>query len=240
VKVAILTTDTPHHAYFVNQLLSLGHDVTVFCETNSSVKVPFETQHSFETRRDEYEWSRWFKGQRISMSQLARSFDVGSMNEASAIEQLAKSRTDVIVVFGTGLLRPPVIAVNEQGIFNLHGGDPEEYRGLDTHLWAIFHRDFGGLVTTLHRLDTGLDTGQIVSQGLIQLTRNMALHELRAANTELCVQLAADALRSLERDGEVASRPQRKKGRYYSAMPAVLKTVCAERFEAHVRKLDVA
>ena len=105
------------------------------------------------------------------------------MNDASAIASLEKESVDIVIVFGTGVLKPPLIEICTQRIFNLHGADPENYRGLDTHLWAIYHKDFSGLITTLHHLDTGLDTGDIVLQSAIPIHQKIKLHELRAANT---------------------------------------------------------
>ena len=134
-------------------------------------------------------------------------------------------------------LKPPLIEICSQRIFNLHWADPEKYRGLDTHLWAIYHKDFGGLITTLHHLDTGLDTGDIVLQGAIPLHHKMKLHELRAANTEVCVKLTISVIDMMNRFGEVTSRSQYNKGRYYTAMPSELKGICQKRFETYTMGL---
>ena len=58
-----------------------------------------------------------------------------------------------------------MISIFENKIFNLHGGDPEKYRGLDSHYWSIYHNDFKSLITTLHKVRPILDTGEIVLQG---------------------------------------------------------------------------
>lgn len=237
MKVAVLTTQTPHHAFFVRALQAAGHDVVAFCETASAAAPPFDTRHPFEDDRDRHEWDLWFGGARTEIADIARTHFVATMNEPAAVAALAGERPDMTVVFGTGLLRAPLIAACSDRIFNLHGGDPQEYRGLDTHLWAIFHRDFGGLVTTLHRVDAELDTGEIVALAPVPLVPGMPLHALRAANTAVCVQLVTAAIDALGRDGRVASRPQRCKGRYYSAMPAVLKDLCRSRFDAHVKRI---
>jgi methionyl-tRNA formyltransferase len=237
VKVAVLTTQTPHHAYFVSALQSAGHELAVFCETAKAAAPPFETHHPFETDRDRYECDLWFAGARSDIRDLAPTRNFATMNEPDAVNALADERADFVVVFGTGILRPPLIAACHDRIFNLHGGDPQEYRGLDTHLWAIFHRDFTGLVTTLHRVDAELDTGDIVALAPIPVLRGMPLHALRAANTAVCVDLVTAAINALSRDGAIVSHPQRCRGRYYSAMPASLKELCKSRFDAHVKRL---
>jgi methionyl-tRNA formyltransferase len=239
MKVAVLTTETLHHAFFVRSLLEVTTDLVAFCET-SVPSAPFPTRHAFEDERDAYESQRWFAGRSVAVADLVPTRAVPSMNDEGAVAALEAVRPDAVIVFGTGMLRGAVIGACRGRIFNLHGGDPEEYRGLDTHLWAIFHRDFAGLVTTLHRVDEGLDTGDIVGQKRLHLTAGMRLHALRSVNTEACVTLVQTALRDLAADGDVASRKQRRKGRYYSAMPADLKTVCVDRFDAYVRRLDDA
>lgn len=237
MKIAILSTDTPHHAYFVKTLKNIFSDITVYCETKSNTHHPLKKEHSFEVKRDIYECQRWFGNEQTKISEITSVKEFSSMNDASAIASLKKESLDIVIVFGTGVLKPPLIEICSQRIFNLHGADPENYRGLDTHLWAIYHKDFGGLITTLHHLDTGLDTGNIVLQGAIPLHHKMKLHELRAANTEVCVKLTISVIDMMNRFGEVTSRSQYKEGRYYSAMPSELKDICQKRFETYTKGL---
>ena len=65
----------------------------------------------------------------------------------------------------------------------------------------------------------------------------MPLHELRAANTQVCIDLVRGAIDTLNSKGEIPTTPQRKLGRYYSFMPSVMKDVVKRRFEAHTAKL---
>jgi methionyl-tRNA formyltransferase len=154
----------------------------------------------------------------------AETRTVESVDDAR--ESLAGWGADLVVSFGTGLIGAELIAAVPR-LLNLHGGNPEEYRGLDTHLWAIYHRDFANLVTVLHEVDADLDTGALVGQAAVEAEQ---LHELRARNTERCVELTVGAAASLAALGSLPSRPQVRRGRYYSFMPAVLKDVCVRRW----------
>lgn len=238
MKIAVLTTQTPHHAFFVREIQTAFHNVVAFCETATGTKPPFETRHPFEEDREHYECQRWFGGKEATVADFVPTHRVSSLNDPDAIVAIERERPDLVFVFGTGILKLPIIAIFRNRIFNLHGGDPEQYRGLDTHLWAIFHRDFAGLVTTLHRLEVGLDAGDIIVQGDIPRNPNMPIYALRAANTEVCVKLATGAIDMVARDGDVSSRRQRHVGRYYSAMPANLKSVCQARFNTYIKKLS--
>ncbi len=54
MRIAILTTQTPHHAHYVRTLAERFDIVSVLLETES-VQPPFETAHSFEAERNAYE-----------------------------------------------------------------------------------------------------------------------------------------------------------------------------------------
>ena len=116
-------------------------------------------------------------------------------------------------------------------IYNLHGGDPEIYRGLDTHLWAIFHKDFNNLYTTLHRVDPELDTGNVISKKKLSLKNISDLYKLRALNTEICCELVKNLLSQIKKNTLIKDYKQKKVGRYYSAMPSSLKSDCIKKFK---------
>lgn len=213
-----------------------GHELSVLLETGSPPSS-YSTAHSFEADRDAYERGLWFSGRDVRIAEIARTKIFDTVNEAAVEGTLRQMDPQVIIVFGTRRISSELIAVNPGGIVNLHGGDPESYRGLDTHLWAIWHREFSQLVTTLHRLDAQLDNGEVIAKQAVPLRRNMKLHELRVANTDTCVDLARRAISDFAKYGRFDSRPQQAIGRYYSAMPTDLKTVCVERFARHTGKL---
>jgi folate-dependent phosphoribosylglycinamide formyltransferase PurN len=236
VRVAVLTTDTTHHAYYVWQLAERGLLAGVVLETRTH-DPGFETHHPFEDERDAYERDVLLAGAPREIDGYAPTHVADSVNDASALAAVSEMAPDLLVSFGTGLIDARLIAGAPAPLVNLHGGDPEEYRGLDTHLWAIYHRDFGALVTTLHAVDAGLDTGAIVGQEPIAHRPSAPLHELRAANTQTCVDLTVAAAAATEALGRVPLRPQRRRGRYYSSMPAVLKPVCVRRYADYTAAL---
>lgn len=230
--LTLLTTDTPHHRYFAREMSGAGVLRRVIVET-SHAKAPFETSHPFESLREEYERDVLLRGENADFAEYAPVQQAADINDAAVVAELKRAQVPVIIVFGTRKLKPEVIGSAGVACLNLHGGDPRQYRGLDTHLWAIYHGDFAGLVTCLHHVDRELDTGDIVESLPIPLVRGMELHELRAANTRVCVDLVKRALAS--------KSPQRtrqsSKGRYYSFMPASLKQLCVEKFRRHAGSL---
>ncbi len=62
MKLAILTTETPHHIYFTEQMADLFGNLQIILETGSVGSQRYETYHPYENIRDEFERGRWFSG----------------------------------------------------------------------------------------------------------------------------------------------------------------------------------
>ena len=236
MRLVILTTETLHHCHFVREVAASNPVDLVVIERDHPV-APFDTYHAFEDQRNAHERTTWFGGDRASIKDFAETLEVKSANDSDAIDRLLRIQPEVIVVFGTAKLSRAVIATCPHGIVNLHGGDPEHYRGLDSRLWAIYHGEHEHLQVTLHCVNERLDDGEIIVQHPLLLRRGMGIHELRRASTEVCVDVVRTALGQWGGDGGFASTPQRQAGRYYSFMPAALKELCKSKFEAYTRDL---
>lgn len=236
LKTILLTTDTPHHLYFAWKLADLFSLQAIIIETGKT-EPPFETFHPFEALRDKYEREVLLAGCERKFPDLAKVHHVPSVNDRDSVSLLEDMAPEVIIVFGTGKISPQVIKSASRACLNLHGGNPEHYRGLDTHLWAIYHNDFANLVTTLHYVAEGLDTGDIVFQSELPVPKHCELHELRSLNTKICVDLSLTALEVLKRERPLPRRKQLQFGRYYSFMPSVLKEICVKKFGRYVSQL---
>ncbi len=236
MRVIVLTTETPHHLYFIKEI-STVFNITGIGLESKVLKAPFQTHHSFEDARDHYEITELLQGEKMRFKDYCETKAFNNINDEGCIKFVAGLKPDVIVTFGTGIIRKPLIRLCPNGFVNLHGGDPEYYRGLDTHMWAIYHREFEQLIVTLHRLNPSLDGGEIIQRTQIRLDKNSKITKLRADNSKLCVQLTLSALLTFNQLGSLMSKPQQRKGRYYSFMPADLKEICVKNFKQYLQKL---
>lgn len=236
LKTILLTTDTTHHQFFSLKIDEILPWHAIILETKSP-RAPFDTFHNFEKTRDEYEREFLLSGTSRSFPEGTEIYCYDSVNSENAVSRLNELSPDVIIVFGTGKLSSSVINSAKIACLNLHGGNPEQYRGLDTHLWAIYHQDFNNLVTTLHFMDESLDTGDIIFQSKLPLSNKSKIHELRAINTHVCVELSTLALFALNNQHTLPCRKQVTNGRYYSSMPTAIKEDCIKKFENYVSRL---
>lgn len=124
MKIAVLTTETQHHTFFVRELAKEFSSIVVVEETRF-LKAPFSTAHPFEKEREDYEREVFFKGQNTRLRDVADVFSVESVNDKKSEDFLREQKPDVVLVFGTGRIYPEIINICPHGFINLHGGDPE-------------------------------------------------------------------------------------------------------------------
>lgn len=229
MKIALLTTHTPHHVYFASKLEDEGHELAIICET-SSVKFPYETFHTYEKRRDDFERYHWFEGKDISLSSFGTYLEVENINCRKANDFLADFDAELSLCFGTRKICLSTLSELGLNTFNFHGANPEKYRGLDSHLWALWHKDYNELKTCLHQLNDTLDDGEIFNVLPIDIIKVKKIEDLRILNTENCVQLALQLISKLSHGKKLPLKKQNQIGQYYSAMPAVLKDIVLKRF----------
>ena len=236
MRLVILNQAKNHHKYLINKI-SENFEVEAIITEKESLRPNFETHHSFEDKQDIYEKESLLKNINIDLNDISQTFECQNINDKFILSTLTKLKPDIILTVGTGLIKPPLIDLCPNGIINLHGGDPQYYRGLDTFLWAIYHKDFSNLVVTLHMLNNKLDDGKIIQQGQIRLTSNSKIYQLRSQNIKICRQLVFSTLTIFEQKGILVSKTQLKKGRYYSFMPSVLKEICVKNFNNYVNRI---
>lgn len=233
MKIAFLTTDTTHHIWYLQELVKNYCDI--ICIYEDDIIIPeFEVSHPFEYKRECYEQDYFFSNKEIKFNDLCESINVKNINQVEVVEHLESFFPDIIISFGTRKIKDPLVSKFFGKIINLHGGDPGYYRGLDSHLWAIYHNDWDNIATTLHILNAELDDGEVIQKKHLDISILTDLFKLRSLNTEACLDLTISSLKSYENLGFFLKSKQIIKGRYYSFMPSCLKKICVDKFNDYV------
>lgn len=235
MKVAILTNKSSHHLYFL-QKLSLDKRINFFfIFEKDSVKFPFKTKHSLDFLRNNYE-KQILKKKNIHYSSF-KKIEVKNVNSKKCISLIKKINPKLIITYGVGKIKEKFLNHFQKKIFNLHGADPENYRGLDSFLWAIYHKDFNNFYITLHELNHKLDTGNIVYKKKVTLNKKSNIYNLRLSSADTSLNVTKKLISQYLLSKKIITHPQNlKKGKYYSAMPAVLKDICIKNFKNYIKK----
>ncbi len=95
---------------------------------------------------------------------------VDSINSKKIQDVLKKYKPDVVVVNGTRIIKKEVIDAIDAPFINTHVGITPKYRGVHGGYWALTNKDNDHCGVTVHMIDTGIDTGDILYQDTIQVT----------------------------------------------------------------------
>ena len=230
LKVLILTNQTTHHAFFIKNLLEADVNVQVILEEKGGSK----SSGSFFQEMQAYEKDIFFAGENQYIDKMVQSKQVSDINSQNTLDYLSKNQFDICYSFGVGLLKENTLSKLPSMRLNLHGGNIQNYRGLDSHIWSCYHKDLHGFLTTLHILSKNLDCGNIVQIGELDLSEISEMYMIRSLNTRMAIDLVLANLHAFNKLGSIISYSQTTKGRYYSRMPESLYEKSARNF--HILK----
>ncbi len=108
------------------------------------------------------------------------TYTVKSVNSDRTLELLELHQPQICVITGTSIIKPVVL--DKCSLFlNIHCGITPAYRGVHGGFWAIKEQDFKNVGVTIHKVDQGIDTGDIVYQEEVSFTKKFETHRTLAA-----------------------------------------------------------
>jgi hypothetical protein len=243
MRLGVLTTDTPHHRYFLRELSRrLSNDIEVVLSLfeerpypwarraarhfrlslpnlwRATVLNPYVQSRRFATRQLSWEETNFFPSGDRSLPPNVPMHVVRSVNDLEAERLLRQAKPDLLFVYGTGLIKRHIFEMPVLGAVNAHGGLLPGYRGLDTNLWAALGGHPEDMAVTLHRVDTDYDTGPTYMQRKLGRIPGLNLLTLRFHTTLIVTDMTVELLHKIA-VGSTATLPQSGVSRYYGPMP---------------------
>lgn len=142
------------------------------------------------------------------MANIARDAAVAtiqpeSINTPEGLAQLRDMRPDLLVVAAYGqILSKDVLAVPTRGAVNVHASLLPKYRGAAPVAYAILNGETRTGVTII-RMTAGLDSGDMILQGALDILPDDTTGTLEARLAQLGARLAVEAVRKYAAGGPV-------------------------------------
>ena len=93
--------------------------------------------------------------------------NVNSINSVDTIKLLQQLKPDLIIVNGTRIISKKVLNSVNCKFINTHSGITPKYRGVHGMYWALANNDLANSGVTVHFVDEGIDTGNIIGQSVV-------------------------------------------------------------------------
>jgi hypothetical protein len=120
---------------------------------------------------------------------------VPSANAPECQTALCDFAPDAVIVNGTRILSRELLEAIPVPFFNIHAGITPLYRGVHGGYWALVNADRDHCGVTVHRVDTGIDTGPIIGNALIRPTEQDNFVSYPLLQLVSGISLLLDALR---------------------------------------------
>lgn len=123
---------------------------------------------------------------------------VGSVNSNACRAALVAAQPDVVLVYGTRIIKAATLRCVPAPFINYHAGFNPLYRGQHGAYWALATGDADHAGLTIHIVDEGVDTGAVLYQSVTRFAPadNISTYQTRqmADAVPLMIQAAEDAL----------------------------------------------
>ena len=97
--------------------------------------------------------------------------NVSSINSNEVKKMLQAIQPDVVIVNGTRIISKNILRSVTCPVINTHAGITPKYRGVHGGYWALAHNDKLNCGVTIHLVDQGIDTGSILYQDIIEISK---------------------------------------------------------------------
>lgn len=119
---------------------------------------------------------------------------IPSVNSSQCRTLLAELQPSVVAVYGTRILSRLTLAAVGAPFINYHAGINPKYRGQHPAYWALANRDAANAGVTVHLVDHGVDTGDVLYQARVSFEPSDTIATYQWAQLPVAIPLLERAI----------------------------------------------
>lgn len=132
--------------------------------------------------------------------------NIESVNSDECRALIANFKPDIIIVNGTRIIGKKTMQATNATFINTHHGITPVYRGAHGAYWALYQNDLPNCGVTIHLIDEGIDTGNIIHQTLISPTKADCFVTYPYLQTAAALPLLCQSIREAS-EGKLQTKP---------------------------------
>ncbi len=229
MRIALLATESPPALRCADSLASAYNLCGILVRT-AAPAVPFATAHHLDDDQAAFETDAWFGGNSPALADIAPVHAVPDMIGDEAASVLKNLKPDAVICLNAGPVGGAIIDMMKTRALVLHPGNPQNYRGEDTHLWAVYHGDESHLECIVQHAALEPNSGSVLASTPLVIPPDMPLAGMRRAITDGYIVGMGKVLTFFDGGGMLSVTRLQQLGKLYTPMPAVLKDYCLSQF----------
>lgn len=145
---------------------------------------------------------------------------ISNLNDSRTSNALSGSSIDLIVYSGGGILKKDLINISHLGAINAHAGELPYFRGMNVVEWALINKKRPKI--SVHMIDSGIDTGDIMLIKDINFNETNSLTEIRGLSVVQEVEALLEVLTNFNEYYKNKIKQSKASGKQYFVMHKTL------------------
>lgn len=129
-------------------------------------------------------------------------------NSLQTIKVLETLAPDLLILGQIGIVRDDILRLPKIGVLNAHPGLLPYYRGIDCAAWAIYDDRFDRVGSTVHWVNRGIDTGNILIAQPYVFRGDEKIHTLTDRLYDQGIALLAQVIEEIKGGKVLPGEPQ--------------------------------
>jgi len=230
-RLLVMTSRHLRHKFFCNLLGGQHEIVGVASEAKAEPqhsmhvkKHPVVVEH-FVVREEKEEQYFGNRNRTFKVDAgIVRSVPFDGVNSADIFEMVTSIDPDFIVLFGTALVRDPLLSSYEGRVINMHLGLSPYYRGSGTNFWPLANREPQCVGVTIHFATAKVDAGDILAQVRPNVTSADLCHDFGCKAIIKGSEVMSKTIMLLEA-GRIRAVRQKEGGRLFRSKDFAVESV---------------
>jgi folate-dependent phosphoribosylglycinamide formyltransferase PurN len=139
----------------------------------------------------------------------------GDINSPELREFLKSIKPDIIAVLGSSIIKPEMISLPAAAMINIHSGLSPYYRGTWSYGWPLVNKEPEYIGVTVHHVNAGIDTGDIIYQTRPLLEKDDDLNSIFLKVIAEGIEIMVKAIDEISNKGDMSYQQPGKIGRLY-------------------------
>ena len=145
---------------------------------------------------------------------------VANLNSTDSLKFLDQKQIDLIVYSGGGIIKNKLIEKSKFGVINAHSGELPYFRGMNVVEWSIISKKEP--MVTVHMINKGIDTGDILHTKLIDYNVNDTIYDFRGKSVVEEIRLLLKVLKNFKNYYDNRIMQNRSIGKQFFVMHPIL------------------
>jgi methionyl-tRNA formyltransferase len=140
-----------------------------------------------------------------TIKQLATTYGINviersDLNDPSFLQVIRQYDADLFISVASPIIfKKELINMPRLGCINIHNAPLPKYRGMLPNFWQLYHDEKESGIT-VHRINAGIDTGDIIDQRYIPIQPEETLHSLILKTKRQGAQIMIDVIDDFRHD----------------------------------------